>query len=150
VFESTRATTTADAASAKKSSVNLGIPNFLGAENGVKELPNAVKAKSDSNFEGEGSTSRNTSISTTITARVTDVLPNGYLVVEGIKEVRLNNENQFVYLRGVLRPEDISQGNVVSSADIAQMELKVEGRGMVSQPLNPGWLYKLLTGVWPF
>jgi flagellar L-ring protein precursor FlgH len=150
VSEATRAVTSADAANSRKSSANLGIPNLFGVENKVKELPNAVNAKSDSQYEGQGSTSRNTSITTTITARVTDVLANGYLVVEGVKEVRLNNENQTVYLRGVVRPEDITPGNIVSSADVGQMELRVEGRGLVSQPLNPGWLYKILMGISPF
>ncbi|MBM3792344.1 MAG: flagellar basal body L-ring protein FlgH, partial [Acidobacteria bacterium] len=49
-----------------------------------------------------------------------------------------------------VRPEDVSPGNVVSSAAIGQMELRVEGRGMVSQPLNPGWLYRILSGILPF
>lgn len=150
VSESTRAATSAAAANSRKSSANLGIAGLLGAENRVKELPGAVNAKSDSKYEGQGSTSRNTSISTSLTARVTRVLANGYLVVEGVKEVRLNNENQVVYLRGVVRPEDISPGNVVASRDVGQMELRVEGRGVVSRPLNPGWLYKLLMGISPF
>lgn len=150
VSESTRAVTSADAANSRKSSANLGIARLLGVENKVKELPGAIDAKSDAKYEGQGSTSRNTSISTSLTARVTQVLANGYLVVEGVKEVRLNNENQTVYLRGVVRPEDISPGNVVSSRDVGQMELRVEGRGIVSQPLNPGWLYKLLMGISPF
>lgn len=150
VSESTRAVTSADAANSRKSSAGLGIAGLFGAENKVKELPGAVDAKSDSKYEGQGSTSRSTSISTSLTARVIQVLANGYLVVEGVKEVRLNNENQTIYLRGVVRPEDISPGNVVSSRDVGQMELRVEGRGVVSQPLNPGWLYKLLMGISPF
>jgi flagellar L-ring protein precursor FlgH len=150
VSEATRAVASADAANSRKSSASLSIPNLLGAEKKIKELPNAVNAKSDMQYEGQGSTSRNTSITTTITARVTDVLPNGYLVVEGVKEVRLNDENQTVYLRGVVRPEDINPGNIVLSADVGQMELRVEGHGLVSQPLNPGWLYKILMGISPF
>jgi len=150
VSESTRAASSADASNSRKSSVNAGVSHLFGLENGIKELPNMVGASADSQYEGQGSTSRNTSIATTITARVTDVLANGYLVVEGVKEVRLNNENQLVYLRGVVRPEDINPSNVVSSAAVGQMELRVQGQGVVSQPLNPGWLYKILLGVLPF
>lgn len=150
VSESTRAVSSADASNSRKSSVNAGVTHLFGLENGIKELPNMVGASADSQYEGQGSTSRNTSIATTITARVTDVLANGYLVVEGVKEVRLNNENQVVYLRGVVRPEDISPSNVVSSAAVGQMELRVQGQGVVSQPLNPGWLYKILLGILPF
>ncbi|MBM3790142.1 MAG: flagellar basal body L-ring protein FlgH, partial [Acidobacteria bacterium] len=85
VYETTRALASADAASSRKSQMEAGIPNLLGLENAIKELPNAVKASSDSSFEGEGTTARNTSVSTTVTARVTEVLPNGYLVVTGVK-----------------------------------------------------------------
>jgi len=150
VSETTQAVASADASNARKSSASLNIPNLFGLEKGVKELPNAVDAKGESQYEGQGSTSRKTSISTMITARVTDVLNNGYLVVEGVKDIRLNNEDQVVYLRGVVRPEDITPGNMVSSGDVGQMELRLEGRGLVSQPLNPGWLYKLLMGISPF
>jgi flagellar L-ring protein precursor FlgH len=150
VLESTRAASSADSANSRKSSSTVGVNHLFGVEKGIKELPNMVGATGDTQYQGQGSTSRNTSISTTLTARVTDVLANGYLVVEGVKEVRLNNENQVVYLRGVVRPEDISPSNVVSSAAIGQMELRVQGQGMVSQSLNPGWLYKILMGISPF
>jgi flagellar L-ring protein precursor FlgH len=85
-----------------------------------------------------------------VSARVVDVLPNGYLVVEGAREVRLNNENQTITITGVVRPVDISQNNEVLSSAIAQMSVKVQGKGLVSQPLNPGWLFKILNGILPF
>ncbi len=150
VFETTRAVSGADAESSRQSSMDAKVPNLLGLENAIKELPNLVGATSDSSFKGEATTSRNTSVSTTMTARVTNVLPNGYLVVEAVKEIQVNDENQTLYLRGVVRPEDISPGNIVASSDVGQMELRVQGRGMVSQPLNPGWLYRILLGVLPF
>jgi flagellar L-ring protein precursor FlgH len=89
-------------------------------------------------------------LQTSLTARVIDVLPNGYLVVEGMREIRVNNENQGVYLTGVVRPADISPGNVVLSSAVAQMTVRVQGRGVVSQPIMPGWLYKILNNILPF
>ena len=53
-------------------------------------------------------------------------------------------------MRGVIRPNDISPANIVSSSRIAEMELQVTGRGLVSDAQRPGLLYKILTGVWPF
>ncbi len=150
VYETTQATTSADAKSGRSTEVDSGFDSMFGAERLVKELASPVSGKSDSSFQGEGSTTRATAVSTTLSARVTDVLPNGYLLVEGIREIRLNNEDQTIYLTGVVRPEDIGAGNVVSSAAIAQMEIRVQGRGTVSQPLKPGWLYKILTAVMPF
>ena len=150
VSETTQAVASADAKNARATSATAGFSNLFGVEKAVKELPTLVSGKSDSGFEGKGSTSRATTLETSLTARVTEVLPNGYLVVEGKREVRVNNENQSVYLTGVVRPEDISSNNVVLSSAVAQMSVRVQGRGVVSQPIKPGWLYRILTGVLPF
>ena len=150
VVESTLASTSADAKTSKDSSMKAEIPNFFGLENKIKELPSLVDAKSSSSFEGAGSTSRSTNLQTSVSARVVDVLPNGYLVVEGVREVRVNNENQLVTISGMVRPEDISPGNVVLSSAVAQMSVRVQGKGLVSQPLKPGWLFKILNGIMPF
>jgi flagellar L-ring protein precursor FlgH len=90
-------------------------------------------------------------LTTTITARVVDVLPNGFLVVEGNKTVLVNSENQVVSLRGVVRPVDLSYANTVLSGDIGQMELKINGKGVVNDAVRrPNFLYRLLLGVLPF
>ena len=150
VSETTQAVASADAKNSRSTSATAGFNNLFGMEKGIKELPTLVSGKSDSSFDGKGSTSRATTLETNLTARVIDVLPNGYLVVEGKREIRVNNESQSVYLTGVVRPEDINQNNVVSSASVAQMSVRVQGRGVVSQPIKPGWLYRILTGVLPF
>ena len=150
VVESTLASTSADAKTSKDSSVSAQFPNFMGLEKKIKELPTLVDATSSSSFEGAGSTSRSTNLQTNVSARVTDVLPNGYLVIEGVREVRVNNENQLITITGVVRPEDISAGNVVLSSAVAQMSIRLQGKGLVSQPLNPGWLYRILNVVLPF
>ncbi|MBN1571490.1 MAG: flagellar basal body L-ring protein FlgH [Acidobacteria bacterium] len=150
VMEATQAVATADAKNAKNTSASAGFDNLFGAEKLVKEIPTMLSGKGGSSFEGEGSTSRATTLETTLTARVLDVLPNGYLVVEGMREIRVNNENQSVYLMGVVRPDDIASNNVVLSSSIAQMSVRLQGKGMVSQPIKPGWLYKILNGILPF
>jgi flagellar L-ring protein FlgH len=150
VSETTSALASADAKNSRATSATAGINNLFGLEKGIKELPTMVSGKSDASFEGKGTTSRATTLSTILTARVTQVLSNGYLVVEGKREVRVNNENQVVYLTGVVRPEDISSNNVVLSSSVAQMSVRVQGRGAVSQPIKEGWLYKILTGILPF
>jgi flagellar L-ring protein precursor FlgH len=150
VSETTSANATADAANSKDSTANIGMNSFFGLEKKIKELPNLVDGKSSTSYKGNGSTTRATTLSTTMTARVKGVLANGYLVIEGVREVRVNNENQTIYLTGIVRPEDISARNVVPSAAIAQMEVRVQGRGVVSQPLKPGLLLRFLNGVFPF
>jgi flagellar L-ring protein precursor FlgH len=150
VSETTEANSAADATSGKDTSAQIGFSNLFGAEKKLKELSSAVNGSSSTSFKGAGSTTRATSLNTTITARVKGVLPNGYLVVEGIRELRLNNENQTIFISGIIRPEDVSANNIVASGTVAQMEVRVQGRGVVSQPLNPGWLYRILNGILPF
>jgi flagellar L-ring protein FlgH len=150
VSETTQAVASADNIHSKTASTTAGIDGFIGLEKKIKELPNMVSGKNTSSFAGKGATSRATTLETALTARVTEVLPNGYLVVEGKREVRVNNENQIVCFSGVVRPEDISTNNVVLSSAVGQMSVRVQGKGAVSQPIKPGWLYKILMGVLPF
>ena len=150
VSETTQAVTSADASAKRSSSMSNGIDQLVGLQGGVKELPALVSASGQTRFDGQGTTSRATQLRTTLTARVADVLPNGYLVVEGKREVRVNNENQTVLLSGIIRPSDITKNNVVPSSSVAQMSVQVQGKGTVSQPLKPGWLYQILHGILPF
>ncbi len=150
VLETTQAVASADASSVRDTSLSAGFDNLFGAEKLISEMPTMVSGKSGSNFEGKGATSRVTTLQTSLTARVTDVLPNGYLVVEGKREISVNNENQSIILRGIVRPQDIQPDNTVFSSAVAQMSVRVQGRGAVSQPIKPGWLYRILNGVLPF
>jgi flagellar L-ring protein FlgH len=150
VSEATTAVASADAKNAKNTSLTAGFDHLFGAEKAIKEFPTMASGKSDSKFEGTGSTSRASTLDTNLTARVIDILPNGYLVVEGLREIHFNNENQSVHLTGVVRPEDIGPSNVVLSSSIAQMTVRVQGKGIVSQPIKPGWLFKILNGILPF
>lgn len=150
VSETTQAVATADATNTRDTANTAGFTNLFGLEKKISELPTLVSGKSSSSFAGTGETSRATTLQTTLSARVVDVLPNGYLVVEGFREIRVNNENQSLSLTGVIRPEDIALNNTIPSAAVAQMSVRVQGRGVVSQPIKPGWLYKILTGILPF
>ncbi len=150
VVESTAATSTADSSNSKTSQMQTQVDNLFGLEKKVKELPSLLAAKSANTYAGKGSTSRVTTVQTNLAARVVDVLPNGYLVVEGVKDIRLNNENQTIHVSGIVRPEDINRSNIVLSSSVAQLSVRLQGRGVVSQPLNPGWLYRILSGILPF
>jgi len=150
VSESTSANAKADTKNTKATESKAGFDNLFGAEKLIKELPTAISGKASSSFTGEGSTNRTTSLTTTISARVADVLPNGNLLIEGARQIYLNDETQTVYLTGVVRPEDISAANIVSSSSVAQMVVSLHGKGSVSRPLKAGWLYKILNGVLPF
>jgi flagellar L-ring protein precursor FlgH len=114
-------------------------------------LSNLANSSNDTELAGTGETSRGAQISTTLSARVTHVLPNGYLVLEGSKDVQVSAEFQQVTLRGIIRPVDVSPGNVVSSTQIAQMEVKVNGKGVIGDAIRrPNILYRLFLGILPF
>jgi flagellar L-ring protein precursor FlgH len=86
-----------------------------------------------------------------LSARVTNVLPNGYLVIEGTKQVQVNSEHQLVTVRGVIRPADLTTGNMISSNQIAQMEIKIDGKGVVNDAIRrPNLLYRIMLAILPF
>ena len=139
----------------RSSSVNAGIPNFLGLEklgiikNNV-DLTQLINASGDSKFAGSGSTSRQENLTATISAKVIDVLPNGNLMIEGRRSVKVNNEDQIIVLTGTVRSRDVSSDNSVSSSLIADARINYSGKGIISDRQKPGWLMNALDAVWPF
>ena len=90
-------------------------------------------------------------ISTTLTARVSAVLPNGAMLVEAAKDVQVNSERQTITVRGIVRPADIGAGNTVRSDRLGQLEVHVNGKGVVGDAIKrPFFLYRLLLGLLPF
>lgn len=151
VNEQANAVSTGTTKTQRQSSANSAITSAVGQVNAVGALANLLNTTGNQQLDGEGTTSRQTTLTATLTARVTDVLPNGYLVIEGSKTVLVNSENQVVTLRGVVRPADLSTGNMISSNNVAQMELKINGRGVVNDAIRrPNLLYRILLGLLPF
>jgi flagellar L-ring protein precursor FlgH len=102
-------------------------------------------------LNGQGTTSRSTTLTTTLTARVTHVLPGGALVIEASKDVQINSERQTITVRGVVRPADIDATNSVQSNRVGQLEVHVNGKGVVADAVRrPFFLYRLLLGLLPF
>ena len=90
-------------------------------------------------------------MTTTLTARVTRVLPNGGLVVEATKDIQINSEKQTITVRGVVRPADIDPTNSILSNRLADLEVRVNGKGVVADAIRrPFILYRILLGLLPF
>ncbi len=137
--------------SARASSANYSAGAVFGKTNPAGALANMLSATGEQALAGEGATTRETVLTTTLSARVAAVLPNGYLVLEGIKNVAVNSENQTVLVRGVARPVDITPGNIVRSDRLAQLEVRINGKGVVGDAIRrPFFLYRLLLGLLPF
>jgi flagellar L-ring protein precursor FlgH len=142
----TGATQTSRASAVQSQVTALGGPKSAGGA-----LANLLNAQTAQTLNGAGTTSRGATLSATLSARVTAVLPNGYLVLQGTKDVQVNSEHQLVTVRGVIRPADLSQGNIITSNQIAQMEIKIDGKGVVNDAMRrPFFLWRLLLGLLPF
>jgi flagellar L-ring protein precursor FlgH len=113
-------------------------------------LPNSNTINFANGFQGQGQTSRTSSMTAFLTARVVHVFPNNQMVIRGAREVRANNETQYIFVQGVIRPEDISSNNVILSTYIADARIELTGYGTVSDVQHPGWMTRVLNWVWPF
>ena len=114
-------------------------------------MANLANASAIRNSRGRGLPAAAHTLSTTVTAEVTDVLPNGNLVVQGQKEIMVNSEKQVITVRGIIRPDDLSAANSVPSDRVARMEILVNGKGVVNDAVKrPFILYRLLLGLLPF
>jgi flagellar L-ring protein precursor FlgH len=135
----------------RQSSVKSTVAAAGGLTRATGAWNNLANVNTQSQLNGQGATSRSTTLSTNLSARVTHVLPNGYLVVEASKEVDVNSEHQLVTVRGVIRPTDLSTANTINSDQIAQMELKIDGKGVVNDAVRrPFILWRVLLGILPF
>ena len=149
VVEQANALSRGATSSSRKSSASGGISSLFGR--GYGRLGSLGELSGSRELEGGATTSRQSTISARLSARVTDVLPNGYLVVEGNKEVLINSERQMLLVRGVARPADLSRDNSVRSDRLAEMEIRVSGKGLVNDAIRrPNFLYRLLLGLLPF
>jgi flagellar L-ring protein precursor FlgH len=136
---------------ARQSNSKNSVGALFGATRAAGPLANLATLSGESQLQGEGATTRETVLSTTLSARVTHVLPNGYLVVEGQKENLVNSERQTVVVRGVVRPSDLGPSNSVRSDRLAQLEIRINGKGVVGDAVRrPFILYRLLMGLLPF
>jgi flagellar L-ring protein precursor FlgH len=82
-----------------------------------------------------------------MTARVAEVLPNGDLLIEGVREIEVNGDRQIVVLTGIARVVDIGPANVVSSMSLGQLRINYYGKGLTRNSLSPGWLIRLLNKI---
>ncbi|TAN63253.1 MAG: flagellar basal body L-ring protein FlgH [Magnetospirillum sp.] len=130
---------------------------LLGFENSLsKILPDGLSLakladlKSASSVANTGNTARTEAINVTMAAVITQVLPNGNLVISGRQEFRVNYEMRELSIQGIIRPEDISSSNSVTSEKIAEARVYYGGRGMVSDVTQPRYGQQIFDIVFPF
>jgi flagellar L-ring protein FlgH len=150
VIESVTAQGSADSSLDKNSSASAAVTNLFGLESKFPDWldpTSLVAANANTEFQGGGSTARSGSLIAALTARVVEVLPNGDLGLEGVREIDINGDRQIIVLTGVVRTADIGPGNVVPSTAVGQMRIRYFGRGLIKDNLQPGWLVRVLNKI---
>ena len=127
----------------------IGANTFKGAANAV--LPGSVlTASGNSQMNGQGNINRNDQLVTNVAAVVTQLLPNGNMVIEGKQEVRLNTEIRELIVAGVVRPEDIQSDNTIELPKIAEARLAYGGRGTLTNIQTERWGQQVVDIALPF
>lgn len=153
IVESTTASNNAALSTERSNSTNRSLSSLLGLQDRL--LPRSVDPTSvldtdtDDEFESTGTNRRSESITTLLTARVVDRLPNGNLIIQAVREIIVSGERQVMVVSGIIRPVDIDDTNSIASTKIADLQIQYGGTGSITENMRKGWLTKILSYVWP-
>lgn len=115
-------------------SSGVGVMGIPGSTAGIQNIfsPNSTQA-----LNGQGQTSSDSVLTTSLSGRVVEVLPNGFLIIEAVRQMFMNNQHQTVIIHGVVRPGDINASNAVASTAISNLEVELKGKGVISDGVAP-------------
>jgi flagellar L-ring protein FlgH len=126
----------------------IGLPGIRLGDEARRGL--GIDASSKNKFNGKGATSREGTLTGTISVIVTEVLPNGDLRIEGRRDVTVNSEKQLMTIAGIVRRVDVDTKNTVLSSAIADAKIEYSGLGVLDDVQRPGWLVRVLDWIYPF
>ncbi len=156
ISESSAATGEANTDAKRSSETNISVDalfNFMGYLK--KTYPDVDTSKLigqrySNEFSGSGKTSRKGTLYATVTATIEKRLPTGNYFIEGQKVILVNDEEHHFYISGVIRPQDVEEGNQIYSDRIAEAQIEFTGRGAISEKSSPGWFSSFIDFIWPF
>lgn len=139
----------------RKGDETAGLTSLLGLENPIQKLlrtdpSKAVGVNSKSDNSGTGTISRSETINMTMSAIVTNVLPNGNLVIRGRQEVRVNFELRELIVTGIVRPQDIARDNSIQHSQIAEARISYGGKGQLTEAQQARWGQQIYDALFPF
>lgn len=160
IVEDPEAELTANTKTSRSSDVSAAKLKFLGYMKALAEknprlaqnpgTDDLILASLGTKFDGQGSSDRDGHVKAYIAAAVEKVFHNGNLFVNGTREIKVNNETQYITFSGIVRPEDIGPTNEISSTYVASAKITYSGNGPIADKQKPGWLGRVVDHVWPF
>ncbi|WP_026296415.1 MULTISPECIES: flagellar basal body L-ring protein FlgH [unclassified Thioalkalivibrio] len=150
--ESTQAQKSASTSTQKDSNLDLGNLQAFGGEATHRGRPLFGASNTSSrDFDGSGDSSQSNQLDGEITVTVAEVLPNGNLVVQGEKWLGINQGEEYVRFRGIVRPVDVTTNNTVLSTQVANARVYYGGTGVLADSNTPGWITRFFNSPWwPF
>jgi len=150
--EQTDAAKSADTGTTKSTSAEISDPIIMGGNVTWKGKPIFQNSlQSEHAFDGAGESSQSNSLTGSITVSVVQVLGNGNLVVQGEKWININQGEEYIRLRGIVRPSDISTNNTIASTRVANAQIQYSGDGVLNDSNSMGWLARFFNSPWmPF
>jgi flagellar L-ring protein precursor FlgH len=137
----------------RETDLRYAIENFDIAPNAFNTLP-VIEAESNDDFKGTANYKKKGTFTARLTAVVVDTLPNGNLVVNGRREIRIDQEIKVIEFSGIVRRYDIQPDNTVTSALVANAKVAYTGSGPLTNSTNRygigGWLHDAIAWIWPF
>ena len=152
LVERTNAKKNASTSTSKDSETDIGNPTLFGRPLSVNGTPvGAFGLESSRKFAGKGDSSQSNQLDGSVSVIVSQVLPNGSLVVSGSKHLQINQGKETVSIEGIVRPADIRPDNTVTSDRVANANISYAGAGAVADSNAAGWLTRFFNSGWfPF
>jgi flagellar L-ring protein precursor FlgH len=145
------AATTGENNTSRQFSTQSAVTGLLGKIGPSNALQNMFNANSTTALDGKGSSTMSSNLQLNLSGRVVDVLPNGILVIEAVRDFTVGNDRQTVTLRGLVRPGDLAVDNSVLSSQVTSVELSIKGKGAVADATaRPNAIVRLLLKVLSF
>jgi flagellar L-ring protein precursor FlgH len=130
---------------ANKASVSSTVPK---GGNILDFIPlHALESQASNNYQGQASTSRSANLSARMTVTVVGRKPNGDLLIEGVRTMKINGETESIYLNGAVSPIFVRDDNTVFSTNVADLQIEYTGKGTITQGSRPGLLVRLVNWV---
>jgi flagellar L-ring protein precursor FlgH len=149
INEKTAASKKSDSAVEKNQTSAFGVTSLLGLPGKTFQGAN-LDASSASKFDGSGSAASNNDFTGTITVTVIEVLPNGNMQVSGEKQIGINQGSEFIRFSGIVNPATITNGNSVSSTQVADARIEYRANGQIDSAQVMGWLGRFFLTFLPF